>query len=72
MGDWAMQGAASAFGPGGVGYGGVETRRHHQQDQCAQRAVAMVGATSAAEICWMNVRMSIIIFAILVAADLTA
>jgi hypothetical protein len=56
MGDWAMQGATAAFEPGGVGYGGVETRRHPQQDRCALQAKAMVGAESATEICWMNVR----------------
>ena len=57
MGDWAMQEATSAFEPGGVGYGGVETRRHPQQEQCAQLAVAMAGAARATEICWMNVRL---------------
>ena len=54
LGDWAMEGAGVAFGPGGVGYGGVECRRHPQQDRAAELAAPMVGASSAAEICWMN------------------
>ena len=55
MGDWAMQGATAAFEQGGVGDGGVETRRKPQQARCALQAEAMVGAESAAEICWMTV-----------------
>ena len=54
LSDWRMEGAKREFGPGGVGYGGVECRRHPQQDQCAAWGASMVGAKTASEVCWMN------------------